>query len=260
MATTKRAARAATRDYARRTRRQRMWRITLFAVFSVLVLAGTVLFNQYNEIVQNASNRVVEVGATYRLVPNLDTLTRQSDLVVVGRVVDKGSTHLIAQPTGQSQAASNAGVGPVPADKGSLAASQQASSPQQSSSVLPDQSIPETTYTVQIVSVMHGAAPASGRIRVNLPGGLVTLPTFPMGPRLQRTLVWENNPLFTAGEQEVLFLHQNADGSYSVVGGPQGRFTIAHGSVHPIDSAAPLAKGHDGESVSGFSHDVSIVR
>jgi hypothetical protein len=260
MATTKRAVRASTRQQARRTRRQRIIRITLFTVLGVLAAVGVIAFNQYQALVQDARNQVVEVGATYTLVPSLAALTKQSDLVIVGRVVGNGSTHLIAQPTTQNGASANAGMGPVPLDKANLATTQQAPTSQQSNSPLPDQSIPETSYTIQIVQVISGTAPASSRIRVNLPGGLVTLPTFPMGPRLQRTMVWENNPLFVAGEQETLFLHRNADGSYAVVGGPQGRFTIVNGAVHPIDAAAPLAKGHDGESLNAFSHDIAVTR
>jgi hypothetical protein len=44
-----------------------------------------------------------------------------------------------------------------------------------------------------------------------------------------------DDPLFTVGDQVLLFLHQYSPGHYFVEGGPSGRFSVVNGLVSPIN-------------------------
>lgn len=48
-----------------------------------------------------------------------------------------------------------------------------------------------------------------------------------------------DDPLATPGEQDILFLHRNADGTYYTCGGPQGRFPVINGHVRS-NGALPI--------------------
>lgn len=51
-----------------------------------------------------------------------------------------------------------------------------------------------------------------------------------------------DDPLFTVGEQGVLFLHEFAPGHYFVIGGPTGRFQIVQGNMKSVgDEGVHLA-------------------
>ncbi|HEX7734608.1 MAG TPA: hypothetical protein VF458_07090 [Ktedonobacteraceae bacterium] len=44
-----------------------------------------------------------------------------------------------------------------------------------------------------------------------------------------------DDPLFQAGEEAVLFLHEFQPGQYYVMGGPSGRFEVRGGLVQPVN-------------------------
>src|SRR5262249_51574024 len=89
-----------------------------------------------------------------------------------------------------------------------------------------DPGLPVTQFTVQITTVISGQAAANGQIVVTQPGGPIDLPTYPHGPKLHRIIEVGHDHLIKPGEEQVFFLSPAADGTYFVVGGPQGRFFV----------------------------------
>jgi hypothetical protein len=234
--------------------RQGIRRLALIAAAALLAIAATLIVMRALEIQRSAANRVVEIGATYRLVPDLKALTRQADLVVVGRVVGNGTVSFVAQPAQQPQPFQPADMNGAPQEKADLAKQQSAAPHDAGSDAVKDghkveidntdPGLPVTTYTIAVAQVLRGQTKPGGQIQVNQAGGIVTLPTYPNGPKLTRTLEFEHDPLMQSDQEQVLFLTQAPDGSYDIVGGPQGRFSVQDGKVHPVSDEAPVAKGH----------------
>lgn len=247
--------------HPRRRPRLHIGRLAVLAtIVGIVIAVGAYIGSSYMDVQQSAANRVIEIGATYRIIPSLDALSRQSTLVVMGHVIGQGTTHLVSQPAAKSQPYHSAPSVTLPGDKATLAASQSQPSVQAANNV-PDQSLPITSYTFQVTRVIRGSLKASHQITVNQPGGMVVLPSYPGGPMLQRTFVFEHDPLMVAGSEQVLFLTQKADGSYSIVGGPQGRFFVtSSGAVRAVDPTFPLARGHNNEILGTFVTHVSIVK
>jgi hypothetical protein len=243
-------------------------------------LAVTAAFagHQYLEIQDLASDRLVEFSASFKSVPDLASLNRQADLVVIGHVVGDGATHMVIQPGGTPKAAPPPAQHDITGKKGEALKGQ---------SVLPapnhvtalgnadgansglitegratnvNLGTPITTFGVTVERVLQGNVAAGSQIKVTQAGGHVALDTFPGGPKLQRTIEFEHDTLMQAGERQVMFLRRANDGSFFVVGGPQGRLTIDQaGKVHPIDVAAPALKGRDGQPLERFvaEHDAA---
>jgi hypothetical protein len=95
---------------------------------------------------------------------------------------------------------------------------------------------------------------------VNQLGGKVEYPTFPGGPTLKRTLQIEHDALMRPGEEDVLFLARAADGSYSVLGGAQGRFSVDNrGLLGPISLDAEVARAHSGQTLDSLATEVRAL-
>jgi len=235
-------------------------RLALMAGAGVFALASVLVVGRLLEIQQRAQNHVVEVGASYMAIPNLEALTKRSDLVVVGRVVGQGKTHLVAQPTPQPQPFQPAPAPQVSADKAELLKNHNPVASAKSDIPAPNMDLPVTEFTVQVQRVLRGSTARQGQITVTQSGGTVELPTFPGGPNLSRTLEMEHDPLMTAGQEHVLFLTRATNGRYYVTGGPQGRFSVdTVGKIHPVDPAAPAARGHAGKTLEGFAAEVQTL-
>jgi hypothetical protein len=185
-------------------------------------------------------------------IPDLASLARQADLVVVGRVSAAGVTRMLVQPA-QTPIPFQPPPGSTPPP----------------TRVLPPEasrggtlSIPSTRYPVQVERVVRGSgvAPAP-QITVVQPGGVISAPVVPGGPALTRTVQIEDDTLMNANERYVLFLQRTDDGSYVVVGGPQGRLPIdAQGRVHPLHPGIPATRGHDGQALDSFISEVAAIR
>jgi hypothetical protein len=195
-----------------------------------------------------------------RAIPDLASLVRQSDLVIVGRVTDGGTTRLQAQPVatpaanpppatpdGPSAKVSRNAPPPPPAALGQAQAARQSQTP-------------VTSYTVSIDQVLRGASPVGQQITLVQPGGLVSAAVFPGGPVLTRTVQVEADPLMHANERYVFFL-RHAEGSlWYVVGGAQGRLSIdARNNVHPLNPSLPATHAYDGDSLQRFVSAVTGV-
>jgi hypothetical protein len=209
-----------------------------------------------------AANQEVEMHTSRLPVANLDELTRNSDAVIVGRVVASGAVHFIqadgqkpqtvqpdARLAGLAKAKEAANIAVAPrADDGILT---------------PPRGIPVTDFTVQITQVLNGKATPGGKITVSQPGGQIQLPS-PAGstaPTLVRTLVAEHDPLMVVGQEHVLFLQHASDGTFHVTGGPDGRFNIdARRGLKPIDESTPLGASQKGQTLDGLQKNLNSIR
>jgi hypothetical protein len=234
----------------------------LIAVGTITLFAATI-GRAYLEIQAAASDRLVELHASFKAIPDLATLKSQADLVVVGRIARNGTTNRITD-SGNSRA-----TAPTPppldlSDKKANAVKQQpapAAPPSSTDANIANANLgtPVTTYDVQIERVLKGSS-ASSQIVVGQLGGKVALDTFPGGPKLQRTVVFEGDTLMNAGERHVLFLKRASDGTFFMVGGPQGRLSIDNtDQLHPIDTTSPAHHGRAGETLDGFIAEFTAI-
>ncbi len=183
-------------------------------------------------------------------------MTRDADLVVLGRVVGEGKTHLVSQPVEQPRAFKPPAVTPAVDGK---AAAEVSSEPQTNAAASAQFDLPVTVFALKIERVVHGTA-RSSELTISQPGGKLRTPTFPGGPQITRTVQFEHDPQLQAGERHLLFLRDAGDGTYYVVGGPQGRLTIDRtDKVHPIDRASPATRGREGERVDALLDEVAAV-
>ncbi len=229
-------------------------RLVLITGAGALLTAAALIGRDYRALQQRAGERRVEVGAVYRAIPDLATVARESDVVAVGRVVDQSATRILLQPD-QSPAPV---ASPTPGRRGP-ASSSPAEEPSAGVNPGADYDTPVTDYTVVVDRVLQGPVAAGSRLRVTQPGGRMELPTFRGGPKLKRTFVFEEDPLMVVGEQDVFFLKQAADGSYYVVGGPQGRFQVRDGRAAPVAPGSPLGRTYPGEPLEDFLARVRAV-
>ncbi|MBV9170694.1 MAG: hypothetical protein JOZ81_11475 [Chloroflexi bacterium] len=79
--------------------------------------------------------------------------------------------------------------------------------------------------------------------------------------QLHRTVEFEHDTLMQAGDEHVMFLKKATDGTFYVVGGPQGRLSLdKSGKVHPIDPSAPALKNHNGRLLESLVGEVSTAK
>ena len=240
-------------------------RMLLVVTAGALALSASFAALRYIQILQRAENRNVEIGASYRAVNTLESLSRQADLIVVGHAIDAGKTRRVLQPVQQAvpfqpnqpvnvpdEKAKLSGLG----NQGTIGVRGNAGDP-----AAPSFDSVVTDFTFEITRVLHGQLKAGAQISVTQPGGPIELPTFPGGPTLKRTIEFEHDPLIVKGQEHALFLSQTKDGKYYVVGGPQGRLTVDNGGkIHPIDPAAPATRGRAGQTLESFAVEVQRAR
>ncbi len=235
--------------------------VVLIAVGTIALGAATI-GRAYLEIQAAASDRLVELHASYKAIPDLPTLKSQADLVVVGHIARNGTTKLVTQ-SGNSGATAPAAAPLELSDKKAGAVKQKpapVAPPFSTDTNVANANIgtPVTTYEIQIQRALKGSI--TGQISVTQLGGKVSLDTFPGGPKLQRTVVFEGDTLMNAGERHVLFLKRANDGTFFVVGGPQGRLSIDNtDKLQPIDSTAPAHRGRAGGTLEAFIAELGAL-
>jgi hypothetical protein len=176
-------------------------------------------------------------GGAVVAIPDFATLVHESDLVVVGRVAGEGITRQEVQPVRT----------PIPfqPDPSRPAPPTRPIGPDSGPGNATGIVIVTTRYPIEIERVGLGTASSGTRITVVQSGG---------GDAS------EQDPLMRAGERYVLFLHGLPDGSFAVVGGPQGRLSVtSDGRVRPV-RLAPATVAHDGQPLDDFLADVAAVR
>lgn len=166
-------------------------------------------------------------------IPDLTTLTRLANLVVVGRLASPGVTRQVAQPI---MTPIGPAIGPT-----------RSGQPQSGGGGI---NIPVTSYSVDVERVVRGTPP---------PGAQLVL--VQSGNPIAGAPPSADDPPLTAGERDVLFLQRADDGTYFLVGGPQGRLTIdAQGNVHTVGAGSPATRGRDGQALDAFLNDVLTVK
>ena len=102
---------------------------------------------------------------------------------------------------------------------------------------------PSTLFTMKIDTLLWGE-PLDAAITVYMTGG-----TLADGALLQVT----GDPLMKAGEQYLVFCQENRDGTYTVLGGPQGRFRCLDGKLTALyqpDKSLTIPRDSDADTVS----------
>lgn len=232
------------------------------ALVAVTALVGRALidFRDY------ASDHLVEFSAAYKPISDLATLSRESDLVIVGKIADAGTLHFANQAGG---APSNNPAPRAPDATGKKAdalktGASVAVAPAPSGKVVNTiNGTPFTTFDVQIERVVRGNAKEGSHIQLTQPGGHVTLDTIPGvdAAQLHRTVEFEHDTLLQAGEEHLMFLQRASDGTFFVLGGPQGRLSIDKtGKVHPIDVGSPALRGREGQLLESLVTEVESAK
>ncbi|MDQ3810145.1 MAG: hypothetical protein M3336_07635 [Chloroflexota bacterium] len=196
-------------------------------------------------------------------IPDLASLTRLADLVVVGRVAGEGATRLEVQPA-QTPIPFQP-LAPPAGPSGGGKAGEPVTPPPRAESLAQagrgaGPAIPITAYPVEVERVVRGGAGAGQQVTVVQTGGTFSVPVVPGGPSVTRTLQVEDDALMRVGERYVLFLRRNGDGTFAIVGGPQGRMLVdSGGRVHPVAGGSPATSGRDGQAVDTFVADVAAI-
>jgi len=225
-------------------RRHQAGRVAILAGLGGLAVVVAAVSRTYLDQQRQTSGPVTAPGNTspagggaLAAIPDFATLVHESDLVVVGRVAGEGITHQEVQPVRTPIPFQPDPSRPAPPTR-SIGP---ASGPGNPSGIV----IVTTSYPVETERVGLGSASSGSRITVVQSGGGNTS---------------EDDPLMRAGERYVLFLHGLPDGSFTVVGGPQGRLSVTgDGRVRPV-RLAPATVGHDGQPLDDFLADVAAVR
>ena len=231
----------------------------------VLLASATLVGHAIVDFHDYASDHLVEFSSSYKTIPDVASLTHEADLVIVGKVANDGSTRFF-NPPDSAPKSNPAPQAPSASGKkaDALKAEAPGSAPTLGTKVVnTTHGTPFTTYDVQIERVLHGNANQGAQIVVTQPGGHVTLDTIPgVSPtQLHRTVEFEHDTLMQAGDEHVMFLKKAADGTFYVVGGPQGRLSLdKSGKVHPIDPSAPALKNHNGRLLESLVGEVSAAK
>jgi|SRR5579859_844099 len=237
----------------------------LFVGAGALALAAMVSLSQIGapDYSALAANRDVEMHTARLPAASLDEITKQSDAIVVGRVVASGAVHFI-QADGQKPLALQPDPRLATLSKSKDAASLSAAPSRSANGILtPPKGIPVTDFSVQLSQVLDGKLVKGATITVSQPGGQIQLPS-PAGskaPTLVRTLVAEHDPLMIVGEEQVLFLQQSGDGTFHVTSGPDGRFGLdARRALKPIDDAAPVGASQKGQTLEQLAGKINTIK
>lgn len=245
-------------------RRSAPGRRVMLAAAGALALAALVPLSQigapnYSDL---AANQVVEMHTSRLPVASLDDLTKQSDAVVLGRVVASGAVHFI-QADGQKPQALQPDARLGGLAKAKDAAKVAAATRSDTGILTPPRGIPVTDFNVQVTQVLNGKLVQGSQITVSQPGGQITLPS-PKGstaPTLVRTLVAEHDPQMVVGQEQVLFLQQSSDGTFHVTGGPDGRFGLdARRTLKPTDENTTLGAGLKGQTLARLQQNVTSIK
>jgi hypothetical protein len=206
-----------------------------------------------------AANREVEMHVARVPVQNLDELTKQSNAVVVGRVVSKGATKMIVPTSQQARPFTGAAIpSDIGKDKASQIKTTSEVSRNQPNIITPPAGLPMTEYTLEVSQVLSGKLAKGSKVTVNQMGGEILIPLGDGAPTLHRTMVAEHDPLLVPGQEQVLFLTKEAGGTYHITGGPDGRFNLdAKKSLQPVDEGSPVGKAHKGHSIDDLQNNIN---
>ena len=232
--------------------------VASIAILAAAGLVGGAIAHAVLELDQ-ASSRAVGMSESVRAIPDLGALVRQSDVVVVVRVLDGGTVRVQNQPVVTPAANPPAPQSP-PIGKSTLPTPLPAVQQQGQISVSRPQT-PMTVFKVEIERAVRGNATAGEQLSVVQAGGTISAPVVPGGPVLTQTVQIEDERLMQVGERNVLFLKRAPDGTFFITGQAQGRLTIdAAGKVQAVNPGAPATHTYDGQALDDFLVAVMAIR
>lgn len=201
-----------------------------------LSFTGLILY-AHQDIAERAST--VHVVARYESFPSLSDIAHSSDAIVQAKVVaDLGSRRVPLDPVVENNA--------PPPTPNAIAAQKLAQVPTVAPATVgttPADVAPlETTYLIQVISVLHGSIQEGNQLRVIQRGGHDS----------QGTEVVEGNPQLVVGDQEIMFLGSGNGGTYFVRGGAEGRYGVTGGTVVARGPDTPVGRAYDHKPLAGF--------
>ena len=222
----------------------------LGSVAAVLAIGGAALLNS-SILTQRSDVLYMTDGPNYNDVTDL---TRASKAVAHVRILSAGNSYTIpfdnasavvtARPTGNPEK-DKAGqqLSKIPAGA-------------------PHTGILKTDYTVEVLDNVRGTGLKNGdHVVVSQVGGTVATKR-PDGVGASLTVASaEHDPLLQVGDEELLFLNQDAaTGKFFTTGGGQGRFKVqSNGQVLALDHESQVGKTMDGKSLGFLKNAVKGV-
>jgi hypothetical protein len=232
---------------------------SLGSVAAVLAIGSAALLSGFG-MSQTSDILYMTDGPSFQDVADL---TRASKAVAQVRIVSVGASYLVPFDNASTV------VGAAPSDSGPKGkAGQQASS-------IPAAPTPggilKTDFTVEVLDNVHGASLHKGQqIVVSQLGGIAPSKAADaaragapaeVGMAKMISAHAEHDALMQAGDEEVMFLNQDAStGKFFTTGGGLGRFKVqSNGSVLAVDHDNPLGRLHNGKPASFLKSAVQSV-
>lgn len=100
-----------------------------------------------------------------------------------------------------------------------------------------------TYYDVEVNDIIKGTIPK--RIVIPMTGGVSN----------GKTIQISDDPLMQDGESYIVFVDLNPRGTYTVLGGPQGRYIVEGGKVYSLDKRYEAVQPAKGLLVDGTEYD-----
>jgi hypothetical protein len=222
----------------------------LGSVVAVLAIGGAALFNgaaltQHSEIVYMTD------GPTYSDVTDL---TKASKAVAHVKIVSVGNAYTIPF----DNAAPVVGARPSGNPEKDKAGPQTSTIPASPAA----RGLLKTDFTVEVLENVHGAGIKKGdHIVVSQLGGTVSTKRPDGVSTTQAVANTEHDPLMQVGDEEVLFLNQDAaSGKFFTTGGGGGRFKVqSNGTLFAVDHESPASKIVDGKPTNFLKNAVRAV-
>jgi hypothetical protein len=233
-----------------------------------LTLGSTGLGSGHAPTSDGQVDGLAPIVASREPVTSLEELTGMTDIVVVGRVVAQGATTFITPGNRHEPRPfapqSTTNLPPEKRSSGtSVATDSSAPGAEGGAIAVYPPGMPVTRFTVQISKVLHGSEQlaAGGQVTVKQLGGPVELPARQDAPKRILPLEVDGDPLLTVGpQQHVLFLTKEADGDYTVAGGPDGRFALdAAGHLQPVNRRSQIVRAQQGETLDQMQARLSVL-
>ena len=223
--------------------------VGLGSVAAVLAIGGAALLSG-SILTQRSEVVYMTDGPNY---DDLTNLTRASKAVAHVRIVSEGNSYTIpfdnasavvtARPTGNPEK-DKAGqpLSSIPAGA-------------------PHTGILKTDFTVEVLDNLRGGIKKGDHLVVTQVGGTVATKR-PDGVSTSLTVAnAEHDPLLQVGDEELLFLNQDAaTGKFFTTGGGQGRFKVqSNGQVLALDHESLVGRTMNGKSLGFVTNAVKGV-
>ncbi len=223
----------------------------LGSVAAVLAIGGAALFTGIGVTRQYAAEYMTD-GPAYQ---DIQDLTKASGAVAHVRIISAGKSYLVPFDAPVTN------VAPARKDdsaKGKLGA-QTSGTPAKAQL---ENGILQTDYTAEVLDNVRGASVKKGQqIVISQIGGKLASQGADGTAREVVVANAEHDPAMQVGDEEMLFLNQDAaTGKFFTTGGGQGRFKVqSNGTLSAVDSHSSLARLETGKQVASLKSAVQQV-